>query len=102
LTFLPEAEPARSQTARALARALADRSRAAMLIEEIDGLAAALHPMAPFFAEAGFHAGALGLQRVSRPSPIAGRQPAGDNRPPAGGGRQAAPRRPSRSTVSSP
>jgi ATP-dependent Lhr-like helicase len=68
LTFLPEAEPQRSKAGRAIARALIDRARTGgeaprgMLIEEIDGAPAALHPMAPFLAEAGFVAGAMGFQ----------------------------------------
>jgi len=37
-----------------------------MLIEEIDGGPAATHAMAPFLGEAGFAAGALGLQATYR------------------------------------
>jgi hypothetical protein len=33
-----------------------------MLIEEIDGLPPAAHPLAPFLAAAGFVGGALGFQ----------------------------------------
>ena len=33
-----------------------------MLIEDIDGMPPAAHPMAPFLVEAGFLAGALGFQ----------------------------------------
>ena len=68
LAWTPEAEPERSRTARALAHALLDRARAGgdsprgMLIEEINGAPAALHALAPLFLEAGFLAGALGLQ----------------------------------------
>jgi ATP-dependent helicase Lhr and Lhr-like helicase len=68
LTFLPEAEPARSKTARAIARVLIDRARSGaesprgMLIEDIDGAPPPLHAMAPFLAEAGFVAGAMGFQ----------------------------------------
>ena len=64
LVWLPDAEPDRSQTARQLALALANRAQriGGMLVEEIDGLPAALHPIAPFFVEAGFKIGALGLQ----------------------------------------
>jgi hypothetical protein len=69
-----------------------------MLIEEIDGMTPALHVMAPFLAEAGFIAGALGMQAILRNrqssvpsglSDITSRQPAGA-------------RRPSKSSVSSP
>jgi ATP-dependent Lhr-like helicase len=68
LVFLPDAEPQRSKTARAIAQVLIDRARTGgdaprgMLIEEIDGVPAALHPIAPYLAEAGFAAGALGFQ----------------------------------------
>ncbi len=105
LTFLPEAEPSRSKTARAIAKALADRHRVGMLIEEIDGLSATRHPMTPFLEEAGFIGGALGMQLVAG-QPIAGRpatsqlasgQLVGAQRRPKGIGA-----RPSRSAVSSP
>jgi len=68
LTWLPEAEPQRSQAARAIASRLIDRARSGgetprgMLIEEIDGGPAAAHVLAPFLAEAGFLSGALGFQ----------------------------------------
>jgi ATP-dependent Lhr-like helicase len=71
LTFLPEAEPQRSRTAQAIARALRERSRMpvgedlaprGMLIEEIDGLQPSEHPMAPYLARAGFVSGAMGFQ----------------------------------------
>ena len=39
-----------------------------MLIEEIDGVPPATHPMAPFLAEAGFVGGAMGMQAKLRPS----------------------------------
>jgi ATP-dependent Lhr-like helicase len=98
-TFLPEAEPTRSKTARAVARALAERHSSGMLIEEIDGASASLHPLASHLGEAGFVAGALGMQRVvtravgSQQSPVdsLSRQ-----------SRPQRPQRPSRSTVSSP
>jgi len=91
LTFVPDAEPARSKTARALAGALADRGHGTMLIEEIDGTPATQHPLAKALEASGFVAGALGMQRV------AGHQP-----PAVGHARYPVPRRPSRSTVSSP
>jgi ATP-dependent Lhr-like helicase len=68
LVFLPDAEPDRSRTGRAVARVLIDRARTGgdsprgMLIEEIDGAPPGRHPMAPLLEEAGFSAGAMGLQ----------------------------------------
>jgi ATP-dependent Lhr-like helicase len=70
LTFLPEAEPQRSKTALAIARALRERSRTpvgedlaprGMLLEEIDGVPPSSHPMAPYLARAGFISGAMGF-----------------------------------------
>ncbi|MGC4080930.1 MAG: hypothetical protein QM736_02110 [Vicinamibacterales bacterium] len=67
LAWIPEAEPQRSHTARAVARVLAERARSGgdtprgMLIEELNGVPASLHPLAPFFIEQGFTAGAMGL-----------------------------------------
>ena len=68
VTYLPESEPERSKTGRAIARVLIDRARTGgesprgMLIEEIDGVPPATHPIAKLLAEAGFVSGALGLQ----------------------------------------
>jgi ATP-dependent Lhr-like helicase len=68
LTFLPESEPERSKRARAIAQVLIERARSGgdsprgMLVEEIDGLPAAAHLLAPFLADAGFVGGALGYQ----------------------------------------
>ena len=72
LTFLPDAEPQRSKTGRAIGRVLIDRARTGgdtprgMLIEEIDGLEPSAHPMAPYLAEAGFIIGAMGFQATFR------------------------------------
>ena len=72
LTWLPATEPERSRVARAVAGALLDRARGGgdpprgMLLEEIDGLPAATHALAPHFVEAGFVAGAMGLQGSRR------------------------------------
>jgi ATP-dependent Lhr-like helicase len=78
-TWLPDGEPGRSRTARAIARALMARAREGgneprgMLIEDIDGGAPAAHAMAPFLAEAGFAAGAMGFHvRVQREGLAAG------------------------------
>jgi ATP-dependent Lhr-like helicase len=71
LTWIPDDEPRRSRIARAVAAVLLERARSGgdtprgMLIEEIDGVPAALHPLAPVFVEAGFIAGAMGLQMAS-------------------------------------
>jgi ATP-dependent Lhr-like helicase len=73
-TWLPDTEPQRSRAARGVAHALLARARTSvvrdgdedairgMLIEEIDGLPPALHPLAPFLVDAGFLSGALGFQ----------------------------------------
>ncbi len=72
LTWIPASEPERSRVARAVAGALLERARSGgdtprgMLIEEIDGVAASLHPIAPIFVESGFSAGAMGLQMTKR------------------------------------
>jgi ATP-dependent Lhr-like helicase len=68
VTFLPESEPDRSKVGRAVGRVLIERARTGgdaprgMLIEEIDGLPPARHPMSSFLAESGFVAGAMGFQ----------------------------------------
>ena len=59
LAFLPEDEPARSTTARALATTLA---RLGLLVHEINGLPASEHPLAPYLVEAGFSPSAMGFQ----------------------------------------
>jgi ATP-dependent Lhr-like helicase len=67
LVFLPDDEPARSSTGRALAARLAQLARGedgrpAFLIAEINGLPASEHPLAPYLIEAGFSPSAMGLQ----------------------------------------
>ena len=68
LTFLPDTEPDRSRIGRAIARVLIDRARTGgdaprgMLIEEIDGGPPVRHPMATLLTDAGFIAGAMGMQ----------------------------------------
>ncbi|HJQ38400.1 MAG TPA: DEAD/DEAH box helicase [Thermoanaerobaculia bacterium] len=62
--FLPENEPLRSTVARAVAETLAGRG--AMLIAEINDEPAARSPLAPFLAEAGFAATAMGYQMRRR------------------------------------
>jgi ATP-dependent helicase Lhr and Lhr-like helicase len=65
LTFLPEDEPERSESAGALARGLAELvdsgSYPALLISSVDGVEGARSPVAPAFARAGFAATARGL-----------------------------------------
>jgi ATP-dependent Lhr-like helicase len=65
--FLPEDEPARSVTARALARRLAGLG---LLIGEINGVPAPKHPLAPFLVEAGFSPSAMGFHVRRTPSPL--------------------------------
>jgi ATP-dependent Lhr-like helicase len=64
--FLPEDEPARSTTAREIARALAslvhERGRRALLIAEVNDEPVARSPLAPFLVEEGFVPTAMGYQ----------------------------------------
>jgi len=106
VTYLPESEPERSKTGRAIARVLIDRARTGgesprgMLIEEIDGVAPATHPMARFLTDAGFVSGALGLQaklqHSSHQSPVVRPQSQVTSRQPGVVNRQ------SKSSISSP
>ncbi len=72
IAFLPDSEPDRSRVGRAVARVLIDRARSGgdsprgMLIEGIDGAPPSRHPLAPLLMEAGFVAGAMGLQATFR------------------------------------
>ena len=63
LVYLPEDEPARSTTARALAGKLAllARGDAGLLIADINGIPAAEHPLAPFLIEADFTPSRMGF-----------------------------------------
>src|SRR5205823_2328613 len=71
-TYLPEAEPQRTRTSRAVARVLIERARSGgdsprgMLIEEVDGVPPSAHPLAPYLIEAGFIGGAMGFQGTFR------------------------------------
>jgi ATP-dependent Lhr-like helicase len=64
--YLPDDEPARSTTGRALAQALAgvarDEQRGGLLVAELNGRDPALHPLAPYLIEAGFHPSPMGFQ----------------------------------------
>jgi ATP-dependent Lhr-like helicase len=66
VVWLPEDEPMRSSVGRALADALAalarDEVRGGLLIGEINAQEPALHPLARYLIEAGFHPSAMGLQ----------------------------------------
>ena len=71
--YLPESEPARSITARAVAERLfalatsGSGGRRGLLVSEVDGVAADAHPLAPFLLDAGFVKGAMGFQASPKP-----------------------------------
>ena len=74
LLFMPSAEPNRSHATQAVARALVQLSaareegRRGMLLAEIDGLPASIHPATRIFVNEGFLPTAMGLQlRPPRP-----------------------------------
>jgi ATP-dependent Lhr-like helicase len=65
--YIPDEEPARSLTGRALARRLAGMTSPgeaplALLIAEINGAPVSAHPLAAFLVEAGFSPSAMGFQ----------------------------------------
>jgi ATP-dependent Lhr-like helicase len=70
--YLPDDEPVRSWTARAVADRLFEMAtagsagRKGLLVSEIDGHAAASHPLAPYLIDAGFVSGAMGFQAAPR------------------------------------
>jgi len=72
--YLPDDEPARSMTGRALARALSARARnegrEPILISEINGHPPSEHPLAPYLIESGFYPSAMGFQ-MRRPAAAA-------------------------------
>jgi len=78
--MLPDVEPQRSQTARALAEFFVgqvqrnESSRAGMLITQVNGVAVVEHPMARYLLDAGFSPGAMGfnVRRVLPSLPGAG------------------------------
>ena len=79
LAFLPEDEPARSMTGRALAERLAALARQSdgitgQLISEINGMPATDHPLGVFLIDAGFSATAMGYQ-MRRSQPLSARAP---------------------------
>ncbi|WP_370561395.1 Lhr family helicase [Edaphobacter albus] len=74
--FLPEEEPRRTQRMQGLAKFLVERvekkveegdARAGMLIETINGIAVARHPLSQFLLQAGFSSGAMGLYIKKKP-----------------------------------
>jgi ATP-dependent Lhr-like helicase len=77
LVFLPAEEPDRTHAAQGLAHFFAARGQQRMqadrhqgvLLTTINGQPAALHPLAPFLMDAGFHIGPLGLhlRRIHMP-----------------------------------
>jgi len=74
LTYLPEDEPTRSATARAIAQVLfslatGGSEREGMIIGELDGVEAGRHPLAPFLLEAGFVRRAGGFQAAPERQP---------------------------------
>ena len=65
--YLPEEEPTRTVTARAVASRLfqlatASDARRGMLVANIDGVPVGDHPLAPYLIDAGFVRGAMGFQ----------------------------------------
>jgi len=72
--YLPDDEPARSMTGRALARALSARARnegrEPILVSEINGHPPSEHPLAPYLIESGFYPSAMGFQ-MRRPAAAA-------------------------------
>jgi ATP-dependent helicase Lhr and Lhr-like helicase len=69
--YLPDAEPTRTNTARAVASRLfqlatAAEGRRGMLIAQVDAVDAGEHPVAPYLVEAGFARGAMGFQASRR------------------------------------
>jgi len=83
LIFLPGEEPERSQAAAGLAHFLCARgqerlrgaSHQGVLITTINGQPVAVHPMARFLMDAGFHAGPLGMHLRRIPLPVLSQEP---------------------------
>jgi ATP-dependent Lhr-like helicase len=74
LTFLPESEPERTESAKALAAALAalvsGGRRRALLVGKIDGEDPARSPLAPFLRETGFLPGSRGYLMRTPPRDV--------------------------------
>jgi ATP-dependent Lhr-like helicase len=84
--FLPDEEPARSQTAKALAQFLVasvqredgvddSRGRTGILITLVNGTSVAEHPIARFLLDAGFQAAPLGFNVRRNLPTLPGRTP---------------------------
>jgi ATP-dependent Lhr-like helicase len=75
LTFLPESEPERSETATAIAAALASLvasgRRNVLLVARVDGEEPHRSPLARHLAEAGFQAGSRGYLKRALPRAVA-------------------------------
>ena len=67
LAWLPDDEPRRQHTARAIAaelnRLATDSPRQGLLVAEVNGVPVADHPLAPYLDEVGFTRGAMGMAR---------------------------------------
>ncbi len=67
LAWLPEDEPRRQHTARAIAaelnRLATESPRQGLLVAEVNGVPVADHPLAPYLDEVGFTRGAMGMAR---------------------------------------
>jgi ATP-dependent Lhr-like helicase len=81
VTLVPDAEPSRSRTALAVARALAEwtarTGRHGIAWAVVDGWPVAQSPLAPFLKEAGFIPWGTGF-RLSKPAAVPTPEPAGD------------------------
>ena len=70
LVWLPDDEPRRQQTGRAVAgeltRLATESARQGLLVAEVNGRPVADHPLAPFLDQAGFTRGAMGMARRRR------------------------------------
>jgi ATP-dependent Lhr-like helicase len=70
LAWLPEDEPRRQHTARAIAgelnRLATESPRQGLLVAGVNGLPVGDHPLAPYLDEVGFRRGALGMARSRR------------------------------------
>ena len=70
LAWLPDDEPRRLHTARAIAdqlnRLATESPRQGLLVAEVNGLPVGDHPLAPYLDQVGFTRGAMGMARARR------------------------------------